>query len=309
MSKKPREIRLIQYAGKLGFRKLLSIAAQADIPVLLSGETGSGKEVAARYLHSAGPRSAGAFVPINCGALPTTLVESLLCGHRRGAFTGAVEDCKGLVFAADGGTLFLDEVAELPPDAQVRLLRILQEKAIVPIGDTQEIPVDFRLICATHRDLAEAVAAKQFREDLYHRIALLPVRIPPLRCRLGELPELVSQLWKHPRPLDAEEMQILAKHPWPGNIRELRNVLECYALLRDHGVALRSVIKESALGRPPVKKLEVPPKPQLRYRRTPSMERIQNALFECCGNKSFAAHRLGISRGCLDYQLKRIADL
>jgi transcriptional regulator with PAS, ATPase and Fis domain len=291
--------------NQIGFRRLLSIAAQADIPVLLSGETGSGKEVAARYLHNAGPRFMGAFVPINCGALPTTLVESLLCGHRRGAFTGAVDDCKGLVLAADEGTLFLDEVAELPPDAQVRLLRILQEKTIVPIGDTQEIPVNFRLVCATHRNLEEAVRAKAFREDLYHRIAMLPVRIPPLRERLDELPELVAKLWPRRRALSKPELRILENYTWPGNIRELRNVLERYALRREHGVSLQSLIHEGFEFRQPVERVQ---KDLSRHhRQTPSLDKIQTVLCECGGNKSHAASMLGVSRGCLDYQLRRVS--
>jgi transcriptional regulator with PAS, ATPase and Fis domain len=289
--------------NQIGFRRLLAIAAQADIPVLLSGETGSGKEVAARYLHNTGPRFMGSFVPINCGALPTTLVESLLCGHRRGAFTGAVEDCKGLVLAADQGTLFLDEVAELPPDAQVRLLRILQEKTIVPIGDTQEIPVDFRLVCATHRNLEEAVRAKTFREDLYHRIALLPIHIPPLRERMDELPDLVAKLWPRRRALSKPDLRVLVNYTWPGNIRELRNVLERYALLREHGVSLQSLIHEGFLLRRPVERISK--EPVHNHRRTPSLEKIQNVLCECGGNKSYAASMLGVSRGCLDYQLRR----
>ena len=163
--------------------RLLTIAAKSDIPVLLCGESGTGKEVAARKLHELSPRAPGPFIAVNCGALSAGLVESLFEGACRGAFTGAVCDRVGFVRAADGGTLFLDEIGELPLESQTRLLRILQEKSVTPVGSERSISVNFRLVCATHRDLDESVRAGSFREDLFFRLNVFPVRLPPLRKR------------------------------------------------------------------------------------------------------------------------------
>ncbi len=203
--------------------------ASSMVSIILEGETGTGKEVSARYVHSCSRRS-GALVAVNCGALPATLVESELFGHRKGAFSGAVSDRIGLVQAADGGTLFLDEVAELPLEAQVKLLRVLQEREVVPVGATRAIPVDLRIICATHADLEARVAEGSFRADLYARLAGLKFRLPSLRERREDLGILTAALLQRSANservrFDREAVWAMALYDWPLNIRELEQVL------------------------------------------------------------------------------------
>jgi two-component system response regulator PilR (NtrC family) len=173
-------------------RRLIAKLARNQAPVYVSGESGTGKELAARLIHLLGPRAHAPFVPVNCGAIPPDLVESELFGHRKGAFTGAIADNPGLFKAADGGTLFLDEVADLPLPAQVKLLRVLQEKKARPVGGQREVPIDVRLISATHRDLAAEVASSRFRQDLFYRINVIELHLPPLRERTGDIPLLAE---------------------------------------------------------------------------------------------------------------------
>ena len=215
-------------------RTLVARVARSQAPIHISGESGSGKELVARLIHDSGPRRDGPFVAVNCGAIPAELLESELFGHKRGAFTGAVADHKGLVQTAEGGTLFLDEVADLPLHMQVKLLRVIQERTLRPVGGTSEISVDVRWLSATHRDLEQAVAKSQFREDLYYRINVIEIRVPPLRERLEDLPELVDHVLarlagEQGRPvpsLSREAQNRLASYPFPGNVRELENILE-----------------------------------------------------------------------------------
>jgi transcriptional regulator with PAS, ATPase and Fis domain len=284
----------------LHFKKMLNIAAQSDIPVLLTGESGSGKEVAAKSLHSTGKRRGKAFIAVNCGAISPGIAESLFCGHSRGAFTGASGEQKGFVRAANGGTLFLDEVAELSLDIQKTLLRVLQEKSVVPVGEQREIRVDFRLVCATHRDLPSLVAKGVFREDLYFRISTMPIRIPPLRERLCDLQSIAESIWQEPEPLSDGQMIALQKYSWPGNIRQVKNVLERYALLKNHGFELDSLIK-AEFEHCRFSARENPPK----YR--PSPMEISEGIRECNGNKSHAAKKLGISRSGLYYKMRKEA--
>jgi DNA-binding NtrC family response regulator len=214
--------------------KLLEQAAGLDITVLLNGETGTGKELAARAIHYHGARKERRFIPVNCGALPNELVESELFGHARGAFTGAASAKAGLFEDADGGTLFLDEIGELPLQVQVKLNRALQEKEIRRVGDNTPVRVDVRLIAATHRDLKAEVAAGRFREDLYYRLNVLPVVLPALRDRRDDLPLLAAHfLEKHAGALrrdltgfDEAALRMLAGYRWPGNVRELENAVE-----------------------------------------------------------------------------------
>jgi len=173
-------------------RQMISRVARSQAPVHITGESGTGKELVARLIHESGPRKDAPFVPVSCGAIPSELMESELFGHRRGSFTGAVADKLGLVQAAEGGTLFLDEVADLPFVMQVKLLRLIQEKTARPVGDQREQPVDVRILSATHKDLGELVAAGRFREDLYYRIDVIDLRVPSLRERLTDVPELVA---------------------------------------------------------------------------------------------------------------------
>jgi two-component system response regulator PilR (NtrC family) len=215
-------------------RLMIGKVARSQAPVHITGDSGTGKELVARLIHESGPRHDGPFVPVNCGAIPTELMESELFGHRKGSFTGAVADKEGLIRSAEGGTLFLDEVADLPLHMQVKLLRVIQEKSVRPVGETREEPVDVRILSATHRKLDELVKAGRFREDLYYRINVIELRVPPLRERLDDVPRLVDMLLERvsqqigvPRPsISDEAMEKLLSYTYPGNVRELENILE-----------------------------------------------------------------------------------
>ena len=215
-------------------RDLVGRVVRSQAPVHISGESGTGKELVARLIHESGARKEAPFVPVNCGAIPTELMESELFGHKKGSFTGAVADKEGLIRSAEGGTLFLDEVADLPLHMQVKLLRVIQEKKIRPVGETREIPVDVRILSATHRRLDEMVKAGRFREDLYYRINVIELRVPALRERLDDVPQLVEVLVEKvsrhigvPRPAISDEaMAKLLDYSYPGNVRELENILE-----------------------------------------------------------------------------------
>ena len=208
--------------------------ARSQAPIYVSGESGSGKEVAARLIHSLGPRSSGPFVPVNCGAIPSELMESEFFGHIKGSFTGAVGDKQGLFQAAGGGTLFLDEVADLPLAMQVKLLRAIQEKAVRPVGSQSEDVTDVRVLSATHKDLASEVAESRFRQDLYYRLNVIELRIPSLREHLDDVPELAMACLRRLATeyggelpvISSEAMDTLQSYGFPGNVRELENVLE-----------------------------------------------------------------------------------
>lgn len=218
--------------------------ARTDISVLLTGETGTGKELFARALHGESPRAAKPFVAVNCGAIPESLIESTLFGHEKGAFTGAVARVPGRFREADGGTIFLDEVGELPLEGQVRLLRVLQQKEVAPVGGGQSVPVDVRVISATNRDLGELVNRGQFREDLYFRLNVVHLHIPPLRARAQDIPALVeyfilrhaAETGQPQREVSPEFIHALSGYGWPGNVRELENVLRRIFVLSDNTV-------------------------------------------------------------------------
>ena len=221
-------------AGKsVGMRELfavLEMAAPSDATVLIEGESGTGKELAARAIHEASARAQGPFVIVDCSAIAENLVDSHLFGHVRGAFTGAERDRKGAFVEASGGTLVLDELGELPLSAQAKLLRVLEQQTVQPVGADKPVKVDTRVIAATHRDLSRMVAAKEFRFDLFYRLAVVHVALPPLRERLEDLPHLITTFYERrnlePGPIDGDNLERLRGHPWPGNVRELRNVLE-----------------------------------------------------------------------------------
>jgi two-component system response regulator GlrR len=210
------------------------MVARSDASVLLRGDSGSGKELLARAIHKASPRARKPFVAVNCGAIPEALLESELFGHVKGAFTDAVANHKGLFQAADGGTLLLDEIGDMPPALQVKLLRVLQERAVRPLGSSQSIPVDVRIVSATHRDLETLMAAGQFREDLYYRLNVVTITLPPLGERREDIPLLANHFLhklaaKYQRRLSGfapEALKALAAAPWPGNVRQLYNVVE-----------------------------------------------------------------------------------
>lgn len=289
---------------------LLDVASRSLVPVLICGESGTGKEVTARRLHRMGERSKGAFVAVNCGAISPGLVESLLEGSCRGAYTGAVSNQLGLVRAADHGTLFLDEIGELPLESQTRLLRILQERSVMPVGSQRSVPVDFRLICATHRNLRDAVKAGRFREDLFFRLNVFPIHLLPLRERLDDLKRIAAELWRglSARPLSAFELESLCRFPWPGNVRQLKNVLERFQLLQNLGHSLSDVLEAEPWDLHPSREIFARER-RYRYGGLPSWNRIREAMCEAGNNKSRAARILGISRGSLCYQLRKNAGV
>ena len=215
-------------------RGMIAKVARSQAPVHISGESGTGKELVARLIHENGARADKSFVAVNCGAIPTELMESEFFGHKKGSFTGAVADKEGLFQAAEGGTLFLDEVADLPLHMQVKLLRVIQEKAIRAVGAARELPVDVRILSATHRPLADWVRSGKFREDLYYRINVIEVRVPPLRERPDDmllladyiLEKLARVMQRKPAHLTPDAMALLKNHGFPGNVRELENMLE-----------------------------------------------------------------------------------
>ena len=221
-------------ASMQALRDMISRVARSQAPVYITGESGTGKELVARLIHDSGSRADGPFVPVNCGAIPTELMESELFGHKRGAFTGAVADKPGLVQSAEGGTLFLDEVADLPLHMQVKLLRVVQEKTVRPVGESREERVDIRILSATHKDLSELVATGRFREDLFYRINVIELRVPALRERPADIPELVNALTlrlcrkmeRDTATINHEAMRALCAYSYPGNVRELENILE-----------------------------------------------------------------------------------
>jgi len=238
-------------------REMIARVARSQAPVHIYGESGTGKELVARLIHESGPRSEGPFVAVNCGAIPTELMESELFGHKRGSFTGAVADKKGLVQSAEGGTLFLDEVADLPLHMQVKLLRVVQEKTVRPVGEAREESVDVRILSATHKNLSELVETGRFREDLFYRINVIEMRVPALRERSEDIPEIAEAVLERmgrrtkatPARLDAAALRLLEDYPFPGNVRELENVLERALTLCTGGVINSDHIKLRSIAR------------------------------------------------------------
>jgi Nif-specific regulatory protein len=301
--------------GSAAVRQLLAVAqkaAAADARVLVTGESGTGKELVARLLHEQGPRAAGPWVALNCAAIAPTLLESELFGHEKGAFTGAARQHRGCFELADGGTLFLDEIGEIDPATQVRLLRVLQEGAFFRVGGEKPLQVDVRVVAATNRDLEARVAAGQFREDLFYRLNVVHLRIPPLRERPEDVPELLehfvgSQARELGRPvpaLDAAARELLERYRWPGNVRELQNVVERLLVLLDGDT---------------VRVADLPPEITLSGAEAPRPGRAQTlrevlaeterelvvrALRETRGRKARACRLLGISRPTLDKKIR-----
>ena len=279
-------------------KALIEKVAPTPSTVLIVGETGTGKELAARAVHQQSTRSEHPFVPINCGALPENLIESELFGHRKGAFTGADEHRKGLFEVANGGTLFLDEVAELPRSTQSTLLRVLESGEIKRVGESKSLTVDVRVICATHRNLQEMVSNDEFREDLMYRINTFEVLLPPLRERAEDIPELAMHLLQRfrnslqtPRSInksfDKDAIEKLMQYGWPGNIRELANVIE-YASIINEQLPISSSDFPSNFGQ---RRIDSRPKSL----REIELETIWAALDHAGGNKTEAARQLGIS--------------
>jgi two-component system, NtrC family, response regulator PilR len=329
----------------VGLRDTIAKVARSQAPVHIRGESGTGKELVARTIHAQGSRAAGPFIPVNCGAIPSELMESEFFGHKKGSFTGAHTDKPGLFQVADGGTLFLDEVAELPLSMQVKLLRAIQEKSIRPVGANAEVPVDVRILSATHKDLDQLVADSKFRHDLFYRINVIELDVPPLRERAGDLPLLSEAILKRlayamkrrAPSLSPEAVAALEIYPFPGNVRELENILERALAMADGEIidardlrlpnALQASPVVSAAAAPMAGMIGMPPQapaapaatdPRATNPRDTStsalpsyieeIERnaIQQALQEHRYNKTKTAAALGITFRALRYKLKKL---
>lgn len=304
--------------------------ARSQAPVFISGESGSGKELVARMIHLQGPRREGPFIAVNCGAIPSELMESEFFGHKKGSFTGAVENKDGLFRSANGGTLFLDEVADLPLAMQVKLLRAIQEKAVRPVGDTKEVPVDIRVLSATHKNLPELVQEGSFRQDLFYRINVIELAVPPLRERPDDISLLSNHILERiakeyecdPASLTPAAVDRLRSYDFPGNVRELENVLERAFTLCDadqidaedlhlgngvqHASSATQIIAEGQSGEGegvavPDGEIDLEG-----YLEKIERQAIEKALEATRWNKTAAAKRLGISFRALRYRLKKL---
>src|SRR5580704_9419777 len=296
-------------------REMIGRVARSQAPVHIFGESGTGKELVAKLIHESGPRREGPFVPVNCGAIPTELMESELFGHKRGSFTGAVSDKRGLIQSAEGGTLFLDEIADLPLHMQVKLLRVIQEKAVRPLGEQLEVQVDVRILSATHKNLSTLVAEGKFREDLFYRVNVIELRVPSLRERPEDVPELAEAILRRlgrrmkiaPPMLGNDALAALEVYAFPGNVRELENILERAITLSAGGeirvgdIQLRTTpigataaansTSEGALG-DHLEEIE--------------RDAILKALEQTRYNKTAAAKVLGMSFRALRYRIKKL---
>ncbi len=297
-------------------REMIARVARSQAPVHICGESGTGKELVAKLIHESGPRRDGPFVPVNCGAIPNELMESELFGHKRGSFTGAVSDKKGLIQSAEGGTLFLDEIADLPLHMQVKLLRVIQEKAVRPVGEQLEVAVDVRILSATHKNLSQLVAEGKFREDLFYRVNVIELRVPSLRERPEDVPELAEAILRRlgrrmkitPPMLAKDALASLEAYNFPGNVRELENILERAITLCTSGevraadIELRSV---SAAGASPNANAS---NAGALGDHLEDIERgaILKALEQARYNKTAAAKALGMSFRALRYRIKKL---
>ncbi|MDG9928351.1 MULTISPECIES: sigma-54 dependent transcriptional regulator [Pseudomonas] len=297
-------------------RNQIQKLARSQAPVYISGESGSGKELVARLIHEQGPRAEKPFVPVNCGAIPSELMESEFFGHKKGSFTGAIEDKQGLFQAANGGTLFLDEVADLPLTMQVKLLRAIQEKAVRAVGGQQELVVDVRILCATHKDLAAEVAAGRFRQDLFYRLNVIELRVPPLRERREDIPLLAETMLQRltdgsglpAARLSAEALDKLKCYRFPGNVRELENMLErAYTLCENDQIQAADLRLADAA---PVADGDTASLAQIDnledYLEEIERKLIMQALEENRWNRTAAAQRLGLTFRSMRYRLKKL---
>ncbi len=312
-------------------RELIGRVARNQAPVYIFGESGTGKELVARLIHQSGARAEAPFVPVNCGAIPTELMESELFGHKRGSFTGAVADKKGLIQSAEGGTLFLDEIADLPLHMQVKLLRVVQEKTVRPVGESREERVDVRILSASHRNLSDLVATGRFREDLFYRINVIELRVPPLRERSDDIPELADTIIEGicrrmkmtPPTISPEAMQALHGYAFPGNVRELENIIERALTLTTSGAITLEHVKlrpatpiavpvtggtDTARFAAPSSTSSEGPVPHALGDQLEDLERaaIIKALEQTRYNKTAAAKLLGMTFRALRYRIKKL---
>ncbi|ANJ67366.1 sigma-54-dependent Fis family transcriptional regulator [Halothiobacillus diazotrophicus] len=306
-------------------RMTIDKVARSQAPVFIHGESGTGKELVARQIHARSGRADGPFVPVNCGAIPADLIESELFGHKKGAFTGAHQSNSGLFRAAEGGTLLLDEVAELPLSLQVKLLRVIQERKVRPVGEHSEIPVDVRILSASHQDLAAAVREGRFRHDLFYRLNVIELKVPPLRDRLDDLPILCRHILDKlaareqcaPMDITPDALSWLASLSFEGNIRELENRLERAMALSDGDRLTRKVLSDSLMtpaAHLPAQDahLEIPGLPSLNFGQAPhnaleaeEQRMVLNALEDTRWNRSEAARQLGMTLRQLRYRLSK----
>lgn len=306
-------------------RNKIGRVARSQAPVFISGESGSGKELVARLIHEQGARADGPFVAVNCGAIPGELMESEFFGHRKGSFTGAIEDKKGLFQAANGGTLFLDEVADLPLAMQVKLLRSIQEKKVRPVGHEQEVAINVRILSATHKDLVESVRDENFRQDLYYRINVIELKVPPLRDRGEDILLLAEAIlgrlaaeWQIPQPrLDERAQLALGSYDFPGNVRELENILERAIALCDSDTILRQHLQLPDLGEEQLPEAsgetvttgaptDLGGNSMEEYLTEVEKSLILKALEETGWNRTAAAKKLGLTFRSLRYRLKKL---
>ncbi|MDQ2891113.1 MAG: sigma-54 dependent transcriptional regulator [Gemmatimonadota bacterium] len=298
-----------QSASWLSVLQLAATVAPTDSTVLLQGESGTGKEVVARYIHETSGRAAKPFLSVNCGALPESLLESELFGHVKGSFTGAIKDKTGLLAAAMSGTFFLDEVGEMTPATQVKLLRTLQQREVLPVGATEAVPIEARVIAATNRDLERDVKTGQFRSDLYYRLNVIAIHLPPLRQRREDIPLLADAFLKRAKDPDktvsAETMSALCEYDWPGNVRELENALERATIVTKGAVIHPDALPErvtSKSGEHLVREVD---------RIDPTLDMIERAYIRWVletsgGNKTRAADVLGIDPSTLHRKLQKM---
>jgi two-component system response regulator HydG len=292
--------------------RLAEMVAPTDSTVLIQGESGTGKEVIARYIHELSTRVESPFLSINCGALPESLLESELFGHVKGAFTGAVRDNQGLFAAAKGGTFFLDEIGETTPATQVKLLRVLQEREMIPVGGTEPVPVDVRLIAATNRDLEDDIKSGRFRSDLFYRLNVIAIHLPPLRARKDDIPLLAETFLRRlaegrkesPKALSAAALESVMSYDWPGNVRELENALERAVTLTKGDEIAPAALPERVTER------RAEPLVSERPHANPTLEAVERAyilwvLQTESGNKTRAAEVLGIDPSTLYRKLGR----
>jgi two-component system response regulator PilR (NtrC family) len=301
-------------------REMIGRVARSQAPVHIFGESGTGKELVAKLIHESGPRHDSPFVPVNCGAIPTELMESELFGHKRGSFTGAVSDKKGLIQSAEGGTLFLDEIADLPLHMQVKLLRVIQEKTVRPVGEQLEVATDVRILSATHKNLAQLVADGKFREDLFYRVNVIEMRVPSLRERPEDIPELAESVLRRlgrrmkitPPMMGKDALAALERYAFPGNVRELENILERAITLTSGGeiraadIQLRSNVHgPTAVG---ADASDPSPAGGALGDHLEDIERdaIVRALEQSRYNKTAAAKALGMSFRALRYRIKKL---
>jgi len=295
--------------------RLAETVAPTDSTVLITGESGTGKEVIARYIHDLSSRVDHAFLSINCGALPESLLESELFGHVKGSFTGAVKDKAGLFAAAQSGSFFLDEIGETTPSTQVKLLRVLQQREVIPVGATEAQSVDARVIAATNRDLEDEIKRGHFRADLYYRLNVIAVHLPPLRHRADDIPVLAESFLQRSarqrnetvKSIDEEALDALLAYQWPGNVRELENALERAVILTSSDVITPASLPERVTAR------RAEPLVSERTPTTPTLEAIERAYIQWVlqnegGNKSRAADMLGIDPSTLYRKLARYGE-